>query len=65
MYHVLNNLSLFHFMYYFGRVKMKKKTNFNLEKFISDPSAITFKVSLPYVVSIEIWSKCDLNMTLS
>lgn len=54
MYHVLNNLSLFHFMYYFGRVKMKKKTNFNLEKFISDPSAITFKVSLPYVVSIEI-----------
>lgn len=53
MYHVLNNLSLFHFMYYFGRVKMKKK-NFNLEKFISDRSAITFKVSLPYVVSIEI-----------
>lgn len=55
MYHVLNNLSLFHFMYYFGRVKMKKKkTNFNLENFISDRSAITLKVSLTYVVSIEI-----------
>lgn len=32
----------------------KKKTNFNLEKLISYRSEITFKVSLPYVVSIEI-----------
>lgn len=57
MYHVLNNLSLFHFMYYFGRVQMKKKkkkSNFSLEKLISYRSAITFKVSLLYVVSLEI-----------